>query len=76
VPLLESLTATSKTAQGTLVQTQRLLDTNMATTLQEATAVRAFRVLADYLERNPTALVYGKGGIGGNGWACCSPSLS
>jgi paraquat-inducible protein B len=63
VPLLESLTATSKTAQGSLVQTQRLLDTNMATTLQEAAAAaRAFRVLADYLERNPSALVYGKGG--------------
>jgi paraquat-inducible protein B len=63
VPLLESLSATSKTAQGSLVQTQRLLDTNMATTLQEAAAAtRAFRVLADYLERNPSALVYGKGG--------------
>jgi paraquat-inducible protein B len=38
-----------------------LQDTNKA--LQEFTGMaRSFRLLADYLERNPDSLVYGKGG--------------
>jgi len=31
-----------------------------------AGAMRSMRVLADYLERHPEALVQGKGGSGGN----------
>jgi paraquat-inducible protein B len=42
-----------------LVQAQRRLDE----TLREVSAAaRAIRVLADYLERNPNALLFGKGG--------------
>ena len=38
-----------------------LQDTNK--TLQEFTGTaRSFRLLADYLERNPDAVLYGKGG--------------
>jgi paraquat-inducible protein B len=57
--LADGLEDTSKVAQATLVQAQRQLDDP----LQEVTAAaRAIRVLADYLERNPNALLFGKGG--------------
>jgi paraquat-inducible protein B len=57
--LADGLEDTSKVAQKTLVQAQRQLDDP----LQEVTAAaRAIRVLADYLERNPNALLFGKGG--------------
>ncbi|MGH8072392.1 MAG: MlaD family protein [Candidatus Entotheonellia bacterium] len=47
---------TTKAAQHTLqVDLQNVLQEAMAT-------MRAIRLLADYLERNPNALVYGKGG--------------
>jgi paraquat-inducible protein B len=57
--LTDGLEDTSKVAQTTLVQAQRRLDDP----LQEVTAAaRAIRLLADYLERNPNALLFGKGG--------------
>jgi len=57
--LADGLEDTSKVAQKTLVQAQRQLDGP----LQEVTATaRAIRMLADYLERNPNALLFGKGG--------------
>jgi paraquat-inducible protein B len=57
--LVDGLEDTSKVTQKTLVQTQRRLDDP----LQEVTAAaRAIRVLVDYLERNPNALLFGKGG--------------
>jgi paraquat-inducible protein B len=57
--LADGLEETSKVAQKTLDQAQRRLDDP----LQEVTAAaRAIRVLADYLERNPNALLFGKGG--------------
>jgi paraquat-inducible protein B len=57
--LADGLEDTSKVAQKTLDQAQRRLDDP----LQEVTAAaRAIRVLADYLERNPNALLFGKGG--------------
>jgi paraquat-inducible protein B len=38
---------------------------DLATTLQElAAAARSIRLLTSYLERNPNALIYGKGGQG------------
>jgi paraquat-inducible protein B len=56
--LADGLEDTSKVAQQTLVQAQRQLDGP----LQEVTAAaRAIRVLADYLERHPNALLLGKG---------------
>jgi paraquat-inducible protein B len=61
--LTDTLVDTNKVAQTTLVRTQRTLDSELSHTLQEMTAaMRAIRLLADYLERNPNALVYGKGG--------------
>jgi paraquat-inducible protein B len=57
--LADGLEDTSNVAQKTLVQAQRQLDDP----LQEVTAAaRAIRVLADYLERHPNALLFGKGG--------------
>jgi paraquat-inducible protein B len=61
--LADSLADTSDTARGTLVQAQRRLDQQLGDALQDVSAAaRAVRVLADYLERNPNALVFGKGG--------------
>jgi hypothetical protein len=61
--LTDSLGDTSKVAQTTLGHTQRTLDGDLNAALQEMTAaMRAIRLLADYLERNPNALLYGKGG--------------
>jgi phospholipid/cholesterol/gamma-HCH transport system substrate-binding protein len=60
-PLMSGLTETSKVAQATMVHTQRMVDDKLVTALQEFTAAaRSFRLLADYLERNPNALLYGK----------------
>jgi paraquat-inducible protein B len=61
--MTDTLTETAKVAQATMVTAQRRLDDSVAMTLQEVTAaVRSIRVLADYLERNPNALLTGKGG--------------
>jgi paraquat-inducible protein B len=63
VRVTDSLTDTAKAAQATMATAQRRLDDNLVVALQEVTAaVRAIRLLADYLERNPNALLYGKGG--------------
>jgi paraquat-inducible protein B len=63
IRMTESFTDTAKAAQATMVTAQRRLDDNLAIVLQEVTAaVRAIRLLADYLERNPNALLTGKGG--------------
>jgi paraquat-inducible protein B len=61
--LTNSFSDTAKAAQATMTTAQRRLDDNLVIALQELTsAMRSFRVLADYLERNPNALLYGKGG--------------
>jgi paraquat-inducible protein B len=61
-PLLDGFSDTSKVARATLVQTQHTVDRDLSVMLQELTSTaRAFRLLADYLERNPNALLYGKG---------------
>ena len=61
--LTEGLSDTTKVAQTTLSQTQRTLDGKLGALLEELTAAaRSLRLLADSLERNPSALVYGKGG--------------
>jgi hypothetical protein len=42
---------------------QHTVQVDLQSVLQEAMAtMRTIRLLADYLERNPNALVYGKGG--------------
>jgi paraquat-inducible protein B len=61
--LTDGFTDAAKAAQATMVSAQRRLDDNLVTTLQEMTAaVRSIRVLMDYLERNPNALLTGKSG--------------
>ncbi len=63
IRLTDSFTDTAKAAQATMVTAQRRLDENLVITLQEmAAAMRSVRVLVDYLERNPSALLTGKGG--------------
>jgi paraquat-inducible protein B len=60
--LMDGFSETAKVAQATMVHTQRtVVDDKLATALLELTAAaRSFRLLADYLERNPNALLYGK----------------
>jgi paraquat-inducible protein B len=63
IRMTDSFTDTAKTAQATMTTAQRRIDDNLVSTLQEVTAtVRSIRVLVDYLERNPNALLTGKGG--------------
>jgi paraquat-inducible protein B len=61
-PLVDGLTDTSKAARATLSQTQQSVDRDLVPMLQELSATaRSIRLLTDYLERNPNALLYGKG---------------
>jgi paraquat-inducible protein B len=61
--LSESFADTAKAAQTTMAAARRNLDGDIILALQELTATaRAIRLLVDYLERNPNALLYGKGG--------------
>jgi paraquat-inducible protein B len=60
---------TLEQTQKTLVAAESALDShsplhqNMITTLQElSAAARSIHLMADYLERHPDALIYGKGG--------------
>jgi paraquat-inducible protein B len=63
IRMTDSFTDTAKAAQATMVTAQRRLDDNLVVTLQEmSAAMRSVRVLMDYLERNPNALLTGKGG--------------
>jgi paraquat-inducible protein B len=66
-PLLDSIRGTSNRASATLKTLDALIDpdsplaSQLSAALQEvAGAARAVRLLADYLERNPSALVRGK----------------
>nr|MDJ0971532.1 hypothetical protein [Kiloniellales bacterium] len=68
-PLVESLRRTSQAAEATLVSTEGMVGENsqirydLTQLLQELTeAARSIRLLADYLEQNPNALLSGKGG--------------
>jgi paraquat-inducible protein B len=60
--LMDGFTETAKVTQAMMTHTQRtVVDDKLAVALVEFTAaVRSFRLLADYLERNPNALLYGK----------------
>jgi paraquat-inducible protein B len=61
IRMMESFTDTAKTAQATIVSGQRRVDDNLIPVLQEVTAaVRSIRVLVEFLERNPNALVTGR----------------
>ena len=59
---LSELDATAKTIREA-VSPESPLRYDLDATLRElATAARSIRLLAEYLERNPNALIYGKGG--------------
>jgi paraquat-inducible protein B len=63
IRMTDSFTDTAKAAQATMVTAQRRLDDNLVAMLHEmSAAMRSVRVLMDYLERNPNALLTGKGG--------------
>lgn len=65
-PLLESLTQTSNAAQATLKSADQMMDPSMrfeiARLLRQLTEIsRSVRVLSNYLEQHPEALIKGKG---------------
>jgi paraquat-inducible protein B len=69
-PMADNLMETSTRLRATIARVQQVVDGDVVRvlqdtnkTLQEFTGTaRSFRLLADYLERNPDAVLYGKGG--------------
>jgi paraquat-inducible protein B len=69
-PMADNLMETSTRLRATIARMQQVVDGDVVRvlqdtnkTLQELTGTaRSFRHLADYLERNPDAVLYGKGG--------------
>lgn len=69
-PMADNLMDTSKRLQATIARLQQVVDGDVVRvlqgtdrTLQEFSGTaRSIRLLTDYLERNPDALVFGKGG--------------
>jgi paraquat-inducible protein B len=69
-PMADNLMETSTRLRATIARMQQVVDGDVVRvfqdtnkTLQEVSGTsRSFRLLADYLERNPDSLVYGKGG--------------
>ena len=69
-PMVYNLLETSMRLQATIARVQQVVDWDVVRVLQDTNktlqefsgAARSVRVLADYLERNPDSLVYGKGG--------------
>jgi phospholipid/cholesterol/gamma-HCH transport system substrate-binding protein len=68
-PMADNLMDTSKRLQGTIARVQQVVDGDVVRLLQDTTktiqefsgTARSIRLLTDYLERNPDALVFGKG---------------
>jgi ABC-type transporter Mla subunit MlaD len=69
-PMVDNLMETSTRLRATIARVQQVVDGDVVRvlqdtnrTLQEFTgAARSVRVLADYLERNPDSVLYGKSG--------------
>ena len=69
-PMADNLMETSTRLRATITRVQQVVDGDVVRvlqdtnkTLQELTGTaRSFRLLADYLERNPDAVLYGKSG--------------
>jgi paraquat-inducible protein B len=69
-PMADNLMETSTRLRATITRVQQVVDGDVVRLLQDSNktlqefsgAARSFRLLADYLERNPDAVVYGKGG--------------
>jgi paraquat-inducible protein B len=69
-PMADNLMETSTRLRATIARLQQVVDGDVVKVLQDTNktlqefsgTARSFRLLADYLERNPDSLVYGKGG--------------
>jgi paraquat-inducible protein B len=69
-PMADNLMETSTRLRATIARMQQVVDGDVVRVLQDTNktlqefsgTARSFRLLADYLERNPDSLVYGKGG--------------
>jgi paraquat-inducible protein B len=69
-PMADNLMETSTRLRATIVRLQQVVDGDVVRVLQDTNktlqefsgTARSIRLLADYLERNPDSLVYGKGG--------------
>jgi paraquat-inducible protein B len=69
-PMADNLMETSTRLRATIARLQQVVDGDVVRVLQDTNktlqefsgTARSFRLLADYLERNPDSLVYGKGG--------------
>jgi paraquat-inducible protein B len=69
-PMAENLMETSTRLRATITRLQQVVDGDVVRVLQDTNktlqefsgTARSVRLLADYLERNPDSLVYGKGG--------------
>ena len=69
-PMADNLMETSTRLRATIARMQQVVDGDVVRVLQDtnktlqefAGAARSFRLLADYLERNPDAVLYGKSG--------------
>jgi paraquat-inducible protein B len=68
-PMTDNLMDTSKRLQATIARVQQVVDGDVVRLLQDTNktlqefsgTARSIRLLTDYLERNPDALVFGKG---------------
>jgi phospholipid/cholesterol/gamma-HCH transport system substrate-binding protein len=69
-PMADNLMETSTRLRATITRVQQVVDGDVVRLLQDTNktlqefsgAARSLRLLADYLERNPDSLVYGKAG--------------
>jgi paraquat-inducible protein B len=69
-PMVDNLMETSTRLRATIARMQQVVEGDVVRVLQDSNktlqefsgAARSIRVLADYLERNPDSLVYGKSG--------------
>jgi ABC-type transporter Mla subunit MlaD len=69
-PMTDNLMETSTRLRATIARMQQVVDGDVVKVLQDTNktlqefsgTARSFRLLADYLERNPDSLVYGKAG--------------
>jgi paraquat-inducible protein B len=69
-PMADNLMETSTRLRATITRMQQVVDGDVVRVLQDTNktlqefsgTARSFRLLADYLERNPDSLVYGKSG--------------
>jgi paraquat-inducible protein B len=69
-PMVDNLMETSTRLRATIARLQQVVDGDVVRVLQDTNktlqefsgTARSIRVLADYLERNPDSVLYGKGG--------------